>query len=206
MAEVAEYQSLYGPLHGIFLDEMDNQPGAIAYYAALTSAIHVAMPGSVVIGNPGAPVPEQFFSQQAADVIVTYEDAADDPVNLYAAANPPAWVNSYPAARFGHIVYNIATPAAMRQTLALALSRHVGRVYITSDTLPNPYDALPAYFEQELRPCAADFNCSGSASVQDIFDFLQAWFAGSRSADFDGMGGIAVADIFGFLGAWFSGC
>ena len=54
--------------------------------------------------------------------------------------------------------------------------------------------------------CAADFNGDGSLSVQDIFDFLGAWFAGTASADFNGMGGLSVQDIFDFLGAWFGGC
>jgi hypothetical protein len=54
--------------------------------------------------------------------------------------------------------------------------------------------------------CHADFNSSGSITVQDIFDFLSAWFAGLPSADFNGTGGITVQDIFDFLTAWFTGC
>ncbi len=54
--------------------------------------------------------------------------------------------------------------------------------------------------------CAADFNGDGALSVQDIFDFLGAWFAGTPSADFNGVGGLSVQDIFDFLGAWFAGC
>lgn len=53
--------------------------------------------------------------------------------------------------------------------------------------------------------CVADFNCSGTVSVQDIFDFLAAWFAGTPTADING-GGIGVQDIFDFLSAWFAGC
>jgi hypothetical protein len=53
--------------------------------------------------------------------------------------------------------------------------------------------------------CRADFNCSGTLEVQDIFDFLNAWFSGSASADFNG-GGLAVQDIFDYLNAWFAGC
>jgi hypothetical protein len=54
--------------------------------------------------------------------------------------------------------------------------------------------------------CPADFNCSGFLSVQDIFDFLGAWFAGDPRADFNGVGGVTVQDIFDYLGAWFTGC
>jgi hypothetical protein len=41
--------------------------------------------------------------------------------------------------------------------------------------------------------------------VQDIFDFLGAWFGGNTMADING-GGLAVQDIFDFLTAWFGGC
>ncbi len=54
--------------------------------------------------------------------------------------------------------------------------------------------------------CGADTNGDSALSVQDIFDFLSAWFAGSPSADFNGIGGLSVQDIFDFLGSWFAGC
>ncbi|HMN41529.1 MAG TPA: GC-type dockerin domain-anchored protein [Phycisphaerales bacterium] len=55
------------------------------------------------------------------------------------------------------------------------------------------------------EPCVADFNHSGTLEVQDIFDFLNAWFAGNPAADVNG-GGLAVSDIFAFLNLWFAGC
>lgn len=54
--------------------------------------------------------------------------------------------------------------------------------------------------------CPADFNGSGSVTVQDIFDFLGAYFANLPSADFNNSGSVTVQDIFDFLGAYFSGC
>ncbi len=54
--------------------------------------------------------------------------------------------------------------------------------------------------------CRADFNGVGGVSVQDIFDYLAAWFAGDQRADLDGVGGITAQDLFDFLGAWFAGC
>ncbi len=55
-------------------------------------------------------------------------------------------------------------------------------------------------------PCTPDFNHSGGLEVQDIFDFLAAWFAGNPNADFNHANGLGVQDIFDFLGAWFAGC
>jgi len=57
-----------------------------------------------------------------------------------------------------------------------------------------------------LEICFADFNCSGAATVQDIFDFLAAFFANSASADYNDSGDVSVQDIFDYLAAYFAGC
>lgn len=54
--------------------------------------------------------------------------------------------------------------------------------------------------------CVADYNASGTITVQDIFDFLTAWFAGDLSADSNATGTVTVQDVFDFLGVWFTGC
>jgi hypothetical protein len=57
--------------------------------------------------------------------------------------------------------------------------------------------------------CKANFNQSTGTTpvtVQDIFDFLAAYFALDPTADFNGLGGVTVQDIFDFLGAYFAGC
>jgi hypothetical protein len=54
--------------------------------------------------------------------------------------------------------------------------------------------------------CIADFNNSGTATVQDIFDFLAAYFSNSPSADVNNSGAVTVQDIFDFLAAYFIGC
>ncbi len=68
---------------------------------------------------------------------------------------------------------------------------------------PAPVADMGAY---ERQFCAADFNTSGSVTIQDIFDFLAAWFALDPRSDFNGVNGIGIQDIFDFLGAWFAGC
>jgi len=57
-----------------------------------------------------------------------------------------------------------------------------------------------------VRACRADFNGSGSTTVQDIFDFLAAYFGNSPTADVNLSGAISVQDVFDFLAAYFSGC
>jgi hypothetical protein len=67
------------------------------------------------------------------------------------------------------------------------------------------YQAAAGMGVLHVRTCLPDFNCDGMVSVQDIFDFLNAWFAGNPRADING-GGLSVQDIFDFLNLWFAGC
>jgi hypothetical protein len=57
--------------------------------------------------------------------------------------------------------------------------------------------------------CFANYNHNATLEVQDIFDFLNDWFAGRPIAIPGGDGtsnnGIAVQNIFNFLNAWFGG-
>jgi hypothetical protein len=57
----------------------------------------------------------------------------------------------------------------------------------------------------EAHGCRANFDCSSLLEVQDIFTFLNAWFAADPRANFNG-GALSVQDIFDFLNAWFAGC
>ncbi len=57
--------------------------------------------------------------------------------------------------------------------------------------------------------CHADFNKANGVNVQDIFDYLAEWFAGSAFAKVGGDGAPAaldIGDIFNFLADWFAGC
>jgi hypothetical protein len=56
--------------------------------------------------------------------------------------------------------------------------------------------------------CYADYNKTGGISVQDIFDFLNDWFAGFKYTVVGGdgvHGTLSVQNIFDFLGVWFAG-
>lgn len=52
--------------------------------------------------------------------------------------------------------------------------------------------------------CPADWDASGTVSVQDIFAYLSSWF--SNDGDFNNDHATNVQDIFDFLAAWFTGC
>jgi hypothetical protein len=65
------------------------------------------------------------------------------------------------------------------------------------------------YFVKLAPPqcCIADFNDDATVSVQDIFEFLAAYFGGEdRRADINRDGAISVQDIFDYLARYFAGC
>ncbi len=62
------------------------------------------------------------------------------------------------------------------------------------------------WFRAGTPLCPADFNTDGQLSVQDIFDFLAAYFGNNSRADFNLSGSLGVQDIFDYLAAYFAGC
>ncbi len=54
--------------------------------------------------------------------------------------------------------------------------------------------------------CIANFNQVNGVTVQDIYDYLIAWFNAAPSTDVNGMNGVTVQDIFDYLTLWLQGC
>ncbi len=57
-----------------------------------------------------------------------------------------------------------------------------------------------------ISSCPGDWNADGQVGVQDIFDFLNEWFAGMPRGSPNPLGGATLVDIFNFLNAWFQAC
>jgi hypothetical protein len=97
-----------------------------------------------------------------------------------------------------HPIFNIPSPAATPgQAFAFRFVLHdAAGVYADSDEFTLAITAS----------CPADFNLSGQVGVQDIFDYLAAYFANSPEADFNRAGGVSVQDIFDYLAAYFQPC
>jgi T5SS/PEP-CTERM-associated repeat protein len=72
--------------------------------------------------------------------------------------------------------------------------------------LPTGFHVRYTNTSAEVVYCPADFNDSGTVTVQDIFEFLAAYFGNDPRADFNASGAISVQDIFDFLAAYFAGC
>ncbi|HEY6786527.1 MAG TPA: spherulation-specific family 4 protein [Trebonia sp.] len=149
-ADVLHYKSWYG-VSDIFLDRASSSAGDLAYYRELSAYIHRAIPGSLVILNPGD-YPDQSY-MSAGDIIVTFEGSYAQ----YATLAVPHWADGYPAARFAALIY--AVPATgLPRSFDAARRRNVGYVYVTSQSGINPYGSLPGYWASEDTIIAA---CAG---------------------------------------------
>jgi hypothetical protein len=140
-AQIDQHYAWYG-VAGIFLDEADNPQGGtlaatLAYYADLSAYIKAR--GGTVIINPGQPSIDEGL-MQCCDVVLNYENTAAN----YAAAQFPAWTVNYPARRFWHVIHTVADVAQRDTLLDQTRANRAGLVYLTTDSLPNPYDTLPA--------------------------------------------------------------
>jgi hypothetical protein len=147
-AEIDTFYSRYG-IDGIFIDEMSSRASDLGYYTALHDYIGAVHAGSHIVGNPGTQVPEAYLS--VADVLVTFESPAAE----YAGYVADDWTAIHDAARFAHLVYDVADADAMQATVDSALRHGVGALYVTDDRGANPWDRLPSYWAAETARVAA---------------------------------------------------
>lgn len=144
-----QYRSL---INGFFIDEMTNSNSAsdLTYYHNLFTHLKGINPAFDIVGNPGSPTDPAYLAPatQGADTLVTYEN--NDAVHTYSASPPSPWVSGFPAGDFANIVYNQSSAAGMVADLNTAASYNVGSIYVTDQTLPNPYRQLPSYWNQEV--------------------------------------------------------
>jgi hypothetical protein len=131
-------------VNGIFLDEGSPSCTKIDYYKSIYTYIKSLRPAARVVINPGINPAECYM--QAADIILNFEDNAQ----AYQNWLPATWVYKYPSQRFWHLVIG-ANSTQISEVIRLAKGRHAGWIYVTPDTLPNPWDTLPetTYWQEE---------------------------------------------------------
>ncbi|MBK8478620.1 MAG: hypothetical protein IPL39_20770 [Opitutaceae bacterium] len=138
-ADIALWYSRYG-VDGIFLDEQAATDEAFGYYRALHDDV-VYTRGGLVIGNPGTATIERYM--EVNEVTCVFETAGPTGFPTW---TPPVWTAGYPASKFYVLPYN-SSAADMAAYVTRAAANRAGWIYVTDDTLPNPWDTLPSYFE-----------------------------------------------------------
>ncbi|BBN00727.1 hypothetical protein MPTK1_2g01560 [Marchantia polymorpha subsp. ruderalis] len=160
-AETDLYNSFYN-VDGIFFDEASINCSLTSYYSNIVKHVQDTTMSPTgqdyTILNWGTNGPECFLQTTSgnvpADNFVTFENSHAS----YASYAPLAYMANYDPARFYHIVYNV-TEANLISTMTKSKQSRAGRVYVTNDDLPNPYNTAPtpftSYWQAEVEKAAA---------------------------------------------------
>jgi chitodextrinase len=146
--DVNRWYSFYGSsIDGIFVDDGMNTCGPTAgsntysnLYDNLNDYIHSNHPGSLTVVNPGISVPQCY--EDAADIIVSFEGDAATYLAPPTGVGPQAWQLNGDPDKFWNIIYNV-TAANQATVMNQSKIDNAGYVYVTADTLSNPYDTAP---------------------------------------------------------------
>ena len=150
--DIDKAYNFYGPsgLSGIFLDDSLNDCGPqnshVNLYKMLHDYIKNKHQGGFIVLNPGSGVEQCYAS--VADVLIVFEHDYQTYLNY----KQPAWSqNQANGKQFWHLIYAAKSQTDMENAVKLSKQRNAGYVYVTDDVLDNPWDTLPAYFNDELR-------------------------------------------------------
>ncbi len=134
--DIDAYKKWYS-VDGIFFDEMSHVPGKENYYRYLNNYTKSIGLGFTV-GNPGKDTSPSYVG--TVDNIVIYEDSGLPPIGLLGG-----WHTTYPKSNFSILPYGVDK---INETYVKKISNNVGFVYITDQTLPNPWYSLATYIDQ----------------------------------------------------------
>jgi hypothetical protein len=126
---------------GVFLDETPHKRRALGRYRDLAARARAAGQRLVVI-NPGMVPARGYFD--VADIVVTFEGAAID--YRQATATAPAWLGEIAPSRIAHLVYDATREDALA---AVGANTQAGYLYATSGSLPNPWQTVPEYLDEQ---------------------------------------------------------
>lgn len=130
LADVDAYRRLHG-VDAVFADQVTSSADDLPYYARLAAAVD----GPLVL-NPGVR-PDPAYLRLAA-VVVTFEGAWS--AHRVLSGTDPAG----PASTW-HLVHGVPAGEEER-TLQHASALGADHTHVTGATLPNPWDALPAWW------------------------------------------------------------
>jgi Spherulation-specific family 4 len=184
---MSDYASWYH-VDGFFVDEVNTTclPAPLAYYTSVSDFAR-QQPGShIVVMNLGGVAGSCYLG--LANIFVTFENS----YSAYVNAAPPSWGGGLPSSDFMNLVYDVPNATAMQSTINLAMSRHVGLVYVTDQgTSGNPYAALPTFMQQEavyLDSLATIGAQQPNQSISSTTVGSTALSTGSASVDSDSSG------------------
>jgi chitodextrinase len=156
--DINRWYDFYGSaVDGIFLDDAENVCGPtsgsqqyVNLYRELNDYVHTYHAGALTVANPGVGVPDCY--EDAADILITFEGSYADYLNPTGDYVTRQWQLNADPNKFWHLVYGVPDQTALTAVLNKSKQNNAGYIYATPDTLPNPWDTVPAssYWNAEL--------------------------------------------------------
>ena len=154
-ADIIKYNNDFNPgvdyaVTGIFFDQVSTSTNGdiLSYYSELQDFVKNSAEASnldFVAFNHGTNAPEIYLS--LADVNMIFQGTYLDWVSY----NTDTYVANYSSSHFGSLVYSTGEVADMQNAIDLALDRNIGFSFVTDDTLSNPWDGFPSYWDDEVN-------------------------------------------------------
>lgn len=145
-ADITRWKTLYG-ITDIFLDEQAGSAAMVAFYTNLVAWIRQITPGAYVTANPGTACDQGYYTTAKMDLILISETATK-------ILTLPAWAVAAPDKYFAAMIYG-STQAQMQTFVASVKTYGLGYIFVTNDTLSNPWDTLPPWFQDMVDRLAA---------------------------------------------------
>lgn len=141
-SDIDEYFTCYH-VGGIMFDEVSSYQHAVPYYQALHDYITQYHPNATIVLNFGTEPHEEYMIFDSS-VFGIFEGTAED----FLGFSAPPWLPNEQT-----LVFIYDTPSEdLQEVLNTLQSQNIGFYFITDDILPNPWDTLPPYFEDEIIP------------------------------------------------------
>jgi len=171
----------------------------------IVAAVSVGVPATVAAGQTSAEAGCVDFGLQPRRVEITHAGIwPTSCVPREAVAEVGSGVVTIRARAIGEFCLQVFTPF----TISATASPPCDGVWQTEVVLLRNDGTEAERIEGPavLVDCSiADFNNDCAVGVQDVFDFLRAYFSGDPRADVNGVGGVTTQDVFDFLAAYFGG-
>ncbi|MEU4515320.1 spherulation-specific family 4 protein [Nonomuraea wenchangensis] len=181
-SDINKWYQFYGAsIDGIFFDQAQNACGPTAgsqtyadLYREATAYVKKYHPGATTIANPGI-APAACY-QDTADILVTFEGpySAYDVATRPAPYQPQAWEAAYDPQRIWHLVYDVPDATALAKVIARSKSNNAGYVYVTDDVLPNPWDKLPSYMQEQVTAAKGSGGAAPAAPAKPAASQVRA--------------------------------
>ena len=134
---------------GIFFDETSSSQDEVSFYKELSSYAN-SLDFETTILNSGITIDNEYFTQNVADIIVTYEESYDN------------WKEHFQTGEVGYnhpdenteiaiLLHTTSTIDDMKEVVEASQKDGFAYLYVTTDGGSNPWDSIPSYFDPEVK-------------------------------------------------------